>query len=800
MNLILQKIKGFIQKAGSAFTSEKFSAHKKIFLLIGLVVLIGVAGMPHPARAESIPQMIGAAVMNFFYTGIGKVVYALVSFTAVIGGAIVAILAWIISIVLNLNDQLLNTDAVQVGFSVSLSVANLGFVFGIIVIAIATILRSQSYGLKQILWKLVAAAILVNFSLVIVAPIYNFANQLTWYFLNCTTGSCNNAGSFVAMKNFAAALAGAFNPQQGFMLALNTTTSTNPVLADPTYRGAFSVVGESIGKLLVPIMSGFFVSAILIVIDITLISFIVMLFVRYITLGILFIIMPFAWLMWIFPNLSHLWSKWWNTFWRWTLFAPIVVFFLYLAILTSRTMSSQPAMNVATYQSTGDPNSPFTMLANLLGTAFTPILGSIMQQLIIVGLAVGGIFAANSMSIHGAGAAMGAVKAVKNATVGFVGRQAKKGGRAAWRGVGGQKITASLQGGKGISDASQKLGGVLRKIPLVGGVAGKAVEATGRGIEKIPGAQRLQSIAGRQLAESQHNKDLVDEAKKHTPDDKHELLENLKGSMRTELQMAHIQKGVDKGWIGPDTKIGTAGERFADWKNKHENDFENYGQGKLSDDADTAMGSNKEMRDIIKTKEQEIATDPVMPKVNAEINELEEKIKAAKAKGDPTNELELNLKDAKAYRDRTVKPINDKYQPTIDAAQDKFLGDRTKDDMRKMNVNAIFGPEASKTMADAIQRGLAKSAPQLVAGFLSKMKSPALKEFGDSYPKQIERLIDETERRNDIADDEKRKLINGFRKTLENFEKSLSFNMYGVSNVEEGGGGGPAPAAEGGHA
>ena len=56
---------------------------------------------------------------------------------------------------------------------------------GIIVIALATILRIESYSIKKMLWKLVVMAILVNFGLVIIAPIFGFSNALTQYFLNC---------------------------------------------------------------------------------------------------------------------------------------------------------------------------------------------------------------------------------------------------------------------------------------------------------------------------------------------------------------------------------------------------------------------------------------------------------------------------------------------------------------------------------------------------------------------------------------------------------------------------------------
>ncbi len=99
--------------------------------------------------------------------------------------------AIIINVGIFLDGQVFNSPTVQAGFSVSLAIANLGFVLGIIVIALATILRNETYGIKQMLWKLVVMAILVNFGLVICGPIVGLADNFTQYFLTASGGSSN---------------------------------------------------------------------------------------------------------------------------------------------------------------------------------------------------------------------------------------------------------------------------------------------------------------------------------------------------------------------------------------------------------------------------------------------------------------------------------------------------------------------------------------------------------------------------------------------------------------------------------
>ena len=125
-------------------------------------------------------------------------------------GVGVSIGAWLVRLGLQFNDNVFNSPGIQTGFSVSLAIANLGFVLGIIIIAIATILRNQTYGMKQLLWKLVFMAILVNFGLVITAPIVGFASNLSNYFVNATSpGSMSVAG----YEGYAETMVQAFAPQ-----------------------------------------------------------------------------------------------------------------------------------------------------------------------------------------------------------------------------------------------------------------------------------------------------------------------------------------------------------------------------------------------------------------------------------------------------------------------------------------------------------------------------------------------------------------------------------------------------------
>ena len=359
------------------------------------VLVLALLLVPQVTHAQS------SWFSDLAYTVVGKLVFGISYIVSSVMGLVVGVEAWLIEVVLNINTQIVNSPPVHFGFPVALSIANLGFTAAIIVIAIATILRWSGYGIKQILWKLVVAALLVNFSLVFAGAIINFADQFTLYFLR----QVNPTESGSQFNAFASGLAGAFNPQKGIMLE----NGLNSLTVEDTEKlsGIAAANGEGLGKLLLPIASLAFVVFSLAAIVITLAVFIFMLLYRYVALGILLIVMPFAWLLWIFPGLSSNWSKWWSQFLKQVFFAPLVVFFLYLAILTSREMSlgQGGTMDLTAFSSPGK-NNIFAGISSFLGSPLSAPIQGFMNMIIIVGITMGGLYVANQLSIVGAKAGM----------------------------------------------------------------------------------------------------------------------------------------------------------------------------------------------------------------------------------------------------------------------------------------------------------------------------------------------------------------------------------------------------------
>ena len=306
------------------FSKNKVLRVIEVALLVGWIFFF----LPfHLAQASSGACSLNPAVFSLS-SCVGDVLYAVTYIISVLFGIAIALILWCIEQVLKFNLGVANTTLVQTGFSVVLSIANLGFVLGIIIVALATILRRESYGIKSILWKLVIMAILVNFALVIAVPIIGFGNNLTNYFISAfsggsgggITGSANGlvgGTAFQGLDNLSSGIAGIFQPQR-LIAPENATGTLSSALgtANANVQAGVGAIGTIIGGVL-----GIGLAVVcLAMMLIALIVMFVMLLVRYVYLSVLLILAPFAWMLWIFPKTSSYFSRWWNAFIKQTFF------------------------------------------------------------------------------------------------------------------------------------------------------------------------------------------------------------------------------------------------------------------------------------------------------------------------------------------------------------------------------------------------------------------------------------------------------------------------------------------------
>jgi NADH:ubiquinone oxidoreductase subunit 6 (subunit J) len=170
---------------------------------------------------------------------------------------------------------------------------------------------------------------------------------------------------------------------------------------------------------------------------ITLLAIAIMLIVRYVYLTILLILSPIVWLLWIFPGTSTQWKKWWSQFLRWTFFAPLMLFFLYLTITV---ISAYPQEFVI----------KFTENRNLENQGFALDVAYVGHLVAILGLLLGGLFAANSLGITFAGTAYGWAQSVGKGFGGWVGRKGIQ------YGTGWARYKGAKEGAKSLAERTQE--------------------------------------------------------------------------------------------------------------------------------------------------------------------------------------------------------------------------------------------------------------------------------------------------------------------------------------------------------
>ncbi|MBI4159587.1 hypothetical protein HY504_00270 [Candidatus Wolfebacteria bacterium] len=375
-----------------------------------------VAGAPGPASPSGggglsgiISMIKNAAILNIA----GSVGYLL----GWMASAFFALGGYLVKLAVNVNKDILSSPIVTIGWNIVLNITNLGFILAIIVIAFATIFRLESYGMKKTLGRLIAAALLVNFSLVIAGVFINVSDVFTEYLKNQTAGAGPQA--------FGTAFAGIFKVQA----LLNTDT----LIQSTSNADVPGIIGNFASGTLGFVSSIFFVAIFTFLGALALLATAIMLFVRYVVLGILLILAPIVWLFWIFPATQSHWKKWWTTFFEWVFFPPLVLFFLYLAIYTLQGQG--PYFEELRRASEGG------QLAHLYSG-----LSVIGNLVIAFGLVFGGLITAKKLSGSGGAMMYGwaerAGKGIGRGVGGWAGRKGMQygGGLARIKGAGGKSL------------------------------------------------------------------------------------------------------------------------------------------------------------------------------------------------------------------------------------------------------------------------------------------------------------------------------------------------------------------------
>ncbi len=408
-----------------------------------------------------VQEALGTAPSDAAGNAVTKTVLWIVQLINQVFGFIAGVLIYLGSVLINttfdLNNYLIQLPIVQSGWQITRDIANLGFVLALIIMAFMTILRIDQYGAQKMLPKLIAAAILVNFSLTIGGAILDFTNVVTKFFIDRSIGN----GSWSQSLDIGTTLTNAFNPQN--LLSVNTQ----------------KIQGLSISLTtnFVAAASSFFVAAFTFLMGLTLLAIALMLLTRFVWLAFLMAVAPMPWLFGVIPvgGLGGMAKQWWSKFMHWAFVAPFLSFFLYLTLATA-TKVGNIADSIINQSSTAGNNPTF----------IAGFVSQTVNMLILVGFLVGGLIASNSMGIIGAGAVYGLAKSAGNKAKSFAKNQTA--GRAG--ALGNRLLTTGAKGDKeGKSVFERWAEGGAGKIPVLGaafrGLAGASLNAKEKSKDQI---------------------------------------------------------------------------------------------------------------------------------------------------------------------------------------------------------------------------------------------------------------------------------------------------------------------------
>jgi hypothetical protein len=347
-------------------------------------------------------------------------------------GLFILIAQAFIEFAVTINSQIYSPNSLaRAGFDISLQFTNIFFVIGLIAIAFGTMFRQKKFGL-DILPRFIITAILINFSFLVAGEIVHVADTIT--------------DSILHSNNFAWEIL-----TQSAFLGYTSPTSLWQGLANSISPGVAII--SSIPSLFANAASVFAYLIFGIVSIITFFAIAIMLIIRYVYLTILFIALPLALFLGIFPTLSlgekesKPFQKWIKEFTRWTLFAPVMSFFIFFSYLM---LSSNYRPSSGEFE------------------GMAAVFAKIGDMVVLNGLLLGGLFAANSLGIT-----MG--KYFFDAATKVAAGWPKAAGKWAWGGAKQLTLAAgarppTVPGGGPTPSYAQRLSRRLAGVPIIGGI------------------------------------------------------------------------------------------------------------------------------------------------------------------------------------------------------------------------------------------------------------------------------------------------------------------------------------------
>ncbi len=292
---MIARVKQYIFSSYSLLLKVLPTKRMRIFALILFfaVTTSGILVATLPAAAFGV-----STVVNGIITGI---VYLLLLLATLFIQITIFFLKFFI-LIAGYNNYI-NAPVVLLGWNMIRDVANMFFVVILLVIAFSTILGLEQYEWRKALVKLVLAAILVNFSNLILQLIIDVAQVFMITFLNAVAGAAG--GNLINM----------FNLDKILNLSVGNNPEGDKIQLELMAAGVMALVFAAVAMF-------------------TMFAYIVVLLYRVVLLWVSIILSPLAFLFSVLPQTKSYADEFWKEFTNHVIAGPMMVFFLWLAFAT----------------------------------------------------------------------------------------------------------------------------------------------------------------------------------------------------------------------------------------------------------------------------------------------------------------------------------------------------------------------------------------------------------------------------------------------------------------------------------
>ena len=282
---------------------------------------LSISGIAGGATKVAI-NVFGGPLLRTF----NGILYAIFIIILIFIGIAAMILDWVINPV-NIT-SIMGSSVIYDCWTIIRDLLNISFILVLLFSALSTIFQVESFNIKKMLAIVLIMALLVNFSFPISRFIIDIANSAFYTFLNslfpASSGTNTNLGTKMIDSMNLVSLIAPFRTGVSGAVKDFVESYVNPL--DLTIRTLLSVVFSYLLLVTLLIMALLFL-------------------IRFVSLSMLIIFSPIGFVGFILPATKKFSSEWWDLLLKNAFFAPVMSFFMLIAIKMLQVLKADSASN-----------------------------------------------------------------------------------------------------------------------------------------------------------------------------------------------------------------------------------------------------------------------------------------------------------------------------------------------------------------------------------------------------------------------------------------------------------------------